>query len=303
MSNKYFPEYFCEGKINDSTKIKIKKLVGGIMNQRLCQTFRKSLSSIVLSVFTSLSVVAIYGNYDFVLTVIVSFCSVFTTALSSSIGNGIAVNSVEKNYEEMSNFIFGYSWISGLCFITLVCIYNPFMKLWMGAELLFPNYMVYLFSIYFYCLSMGDIRALYHSAAGLWWNGKSIWFIEAVANLILCLIMGKFWGAEGIIIATIITVLFINFGLGSQIVFRYYFKKISISDYYLNHIKYFTVTFLLSIPLSYITSLLPDSNYYYIIIRIVICLLISNLLYYLIYRKNRRFSYFKQLVSNRILNF
>ena len=91
--------------------------------------------------------------------------NIISTAIVPSIGNSIVTESVDKNYNDMNKFNFIYMWISGWCTICLACLFQPFMKIWMGEEYMFSSYfIIILLCIYFYVLKMGDIRAAYSDA-------------------------------------------------------------------------------------------------------------------------------------------
>ena len=87
------------------------------------------------------------------------------------------------------------------------------MKLWIGEDLMFPFLVVALIAVYFYMLKVGDIRAMYSDAAGLWWENRYRAIIESVVNIVLNYFLGKIWGVYGIILATLISLFVINYWL------------------------------------------------------------------------------------------
>lgn len=301
-SRRLYSQYICKGSISICQKEEIKRLVTGVMIQKICQTLRNSLDNICLAMFTDLTIVAIYGNYYFFLTTVVSMCSVFTTAISSVIGNSVAKFDSNINYEDMNRLIFGYSWLSGFCFTGMAVLSNPLMEIWAGEQLLFNQKIVFLLCVYYYILSIGDIRALYHSAAGLWWHGKTIWLIEASLNLILNVLLGYMFGVEGILFSTIITVLIINFGFGSKILFKYYFCDKSITQYFISHLKYFFVTFLISLITYSLCSNIMNEKFFDIVLKVLIVIILPNCIYIAVYRKNKFYMYYKGLCYNYITN-
>ena len=108
------------------------------------------------------------------------------------------------------------------------------MKIWVGEKMMFNYKVVILLYIYFYIDKMGEIKAVYSDAAGLWWKNRYRTAVETVVNIILNLLLVKIWGIYGIFLATIVTLFFLGFGMGTEILFRSYFKnvKIKISLYY-----------------------------------------------------------------------
>ena len=124
--------------------------------------------------------------------------------------NDLVIESKEKNYEDMSKFLFLYMWIAGWMTCCLACLYQPFMNIWVGRNLMLSLLNMFLFCLYFYCLQMGVIRGVYYDAAGLWWYGKFRAFSEAILNIVLNIVLGKFFGITGIIVATLISLILIN---------------------------------------------------------------------------------------------
>ena len=224
--NKNYPDYIPKGNVSSDIKKDLKKKVAGLFVYKVCGTTRNALDSIFISSFLGLTTVAIYNNYYLIMNAVTSFMIIITGSMLSGIGNSIVTNSVDKNYNDMKKFNFMYMWIAGWCTICLLCLYQPFMRLWMGEEYLLPFSCIIAICLYFYALKMGDIRATYSDAAGLWWETRYRAIAESIANCVLNYFLGRYFGLIGIILATLISLLIINFGYGSSIVFKYYFKGI-----------------------------------------------------------------------------
>lgn len=285
ITNKHYPQYVCKGNISKELLNELKLKISGLMISKLCGTTRNSLDSIIISSFVGLIPVAIYGNYYYIMSGIHAVLSVITTSITASVGNSIATETPEKNYKDMMKFMFLYSWIAGICVNCLLNLYQPFMKIWMGEEMLFPIYVVFALCVYFYSLTMGDIRSIYMTGAGLWWEGRYRSIMETVMNLVLNLILGKLFGVMGVVIATIISLLLINFGYGSHIVFKYYFKNGKTLLYYRQH-GYCALIVLLSCIVTYtFCNMLAFEGMLALIVNLTISVLISNIIFWVFYRK------------------
>lgn len=286
ITNKYYPQYVPRGTISKEIKNGIKKKVYGLMIHRACISTRNSLDSIFISAFLGLNMVAIYNNYYYIMTAVKSFLGVITGSIVSGVGNSITTESVSKNYNDMNKFNFMYMLIAGWCTICLLCLYQPFMKLWVGQEYMLDFVCVILFCVYFYTLCMGEIKATYSDAAGLWWESRHRAIIETITNVILNFVLGKLFGLKGIIIATLISLLVINFLYDSTIIFKHYFKEQKVFDYYKEHIKYFIVTLFIAIITFVICSFVSMGDFADLIIKGIICIIVPTVLYFVIYRKN-----------------
>ncbi|WP_050482989.1 lipopolysaccharide biosynthesis protein [Streptococcus equinus] len=294
FTNKMFPQYHCEGKIDSEQLLDMKYKVGGLMVNKICLTTRNTFDSIFISAFLGLTVSAIYGNYYYIMTAVIGIISVISSSMLAGIGNSIQTDSVEKNYNDLKKFNFLYMWLSGWCAICMLCLTQPFMIIWMGEENLFPFGVVILLCLYFYTLKMGDMRSLYSEAAGLWWQNRYRAIFESVANLILNFVMVKIWGIYGIISATLITLFLINFVGGSGIVFKYYFKNKKLIEFLNTHLFYFVITVGNAILTFYVTDKVEISGIVGLLIKGVVCIIVPNIIYSIFYLRRKELNYYFQ---------
>lgn len=227
-----YPEYKAKGQLDKKNDNKIKKNVVGIMMLRICTATRNSLDSIFLSKFLGLSVVGIYNNYFMMISALSSIISVIGDSIRSSIGNSVVTDSVDKNYNDMNKYNFIFMWFFGWCTITLLCLYQQFMKMWLGEQFMFSNTVVVLLCIYFYSLCIGNIRYIYSTTIGLWWKERYITFAQVIVNVVLNYILGQWLGVSGIILSTIISILCIEFVWAAKVLYKNYFKDKKISNYF-----------------------------------------------------------------------
>ena len=222
---------------------------------KIAAVSRNALDSIIVSAFLGLQAVAMYNNYYYIINALSSILLVLMNAIAAGVGNSVAVESKNKNLEDMRNINFLYMTISGFCLACLVSMYQPFMKIWVGDKFLFSEMIMILFSLYFILQKIGDVQAQYFDAAGLWWHGKWRGVIEAGFNLVLNIMLGYYFGVIGIVLATIITIVFINFPLSTYYTFKFYFKQsmlpfileqvaITVKIIFCSGICYFVVEFL-----------------------------------------------------------
>lgn len=297
MVKRMFPQYHCEGVLSPSLIQDIKQHVKGAFLSKACMASRNAFDSIFASMFLGLAVTAVYNNYYYIMHAIGVMLSVISTSFFGGVGNHVVVKSIEENFIELKKLDFLYMWISGWCTICLLCLFQPFMKLWMGEKMTFPIRVMLLFCIYFYLLTTGDMRSIYSSANGLWWKYRYRSLAETVANLILNFVLGKFFGVYGILLATIITIFVCSFLWGSRIVFKYYFQLSRLKEYYGYHMKYALVTFSLCILTYGICSLISCSNTFGILfLRMVVCAVLPNIGYTLIYRNTDMFHQIRGLM-------
>lgn len=298
IASKNFPQYSCRGKLEKNEVTAIAKQVGGLMISKICGVTRNGLDSIIVSAFIGLNAVAVYGNYYYLIISIHTMLGVITNSMRAGIGNSIVSESVEKNYEDMKKFTFLYAWISGLCTCCFVVLYQPFMQMWAGSENMFPDWLMLLFCLYFYILTVTDIRNVYIDATGIWWQNRTRPIIETIVNFILNIALGYFFGVTGIVLATIISMTFINIGYGSKVLFQAYFKGYSIVEYFADHIKYFVVTAITAAAVWFVCSIVPVVGIIGLVIRLMICMIVSNAVFVALFIKNPLIHYIKPMLRS-----
>lgn len=294
-SRKLFPQYVARGRIGELLKKDIKKQVAGVMIGKLSDTSRNSFDSIVLSSFLGLTVVAIYNNYYYIYSGLYAIMIVVHNAMQASVGNSIAVESVEKNHNDLLKFQFAFSWITGWITVCMFTLYQPFMKLWAGESLMLEFKDMVLFCAYFYAINMNGMRNLYFSGSGLWWKAKQAFVLEATGNLVLNLVLGYVWGVTGVLVATLVTIVLFNYIHRTQILFKSYFQSISPILFYKNQLIYLVTTILCCVVMNCICTRFEIFDG--IIFRIIACLIIPNVLMLILLYKKKEFHEMKSLMK------
>lgn len=294
ITQKEFPGYKPDGHLNPDLKQKIKKIVAGTFIQKACAITRNSLDSIFISAFLGLTLTGIYNNYYCISAAITSFMGIFVSSIAGGVGNHVATKNSDENFEELQKMDFLYLWFGGWCTICLLCLYQPFMTIWMGPENLLDNSTVLLLCIYFYLLKLGDIRSLYASAKGIWWEHKWRSITETVLNILLNYFFGKYYGINGIVLATILSLFFCNTIWSTQITFNIFWGKDKFTIFLKEQIKYSFITILIAyfcFELCYLNF--TENAYISLLYKFMLCLIFPNLMFFIIYRKH---SVFKQSI-------
>lgn len=302
VSKKMFSNIDCKGHIDAQLLNAIKKQVSGAFIGKICGQTRNALDGIFISSFLGLTQVAIYSNYFYIISAVHNFMNVITNSMIGGVGNSIAKESVEKNFKDFNKFTFLYAWIAGWLTCCLACLYQPFMRIWTGVDLMLPFGTMVLFCIYLYVLSASDIKNVYYTARGLWWEGRWRAIIEVIVNIILHYFATKYCGIFGIILASVITMLSVNFVYGIAILFKYYFSNESLVKYLLKHSFYFAITVIVCSLVYWICSFLPDTTILNLLIIAVVATILSNMVFYMIYRKTMVFNEIKPMFNRLLMN-
>ncbi len=71
-------------------------------------------------------------------------------SITAGVGNSMLTKSIDQNYEEFCIFTLLVSFVNGICCACFMGLYQSFMKLWMGENLLLPFSLVVLLCVYFW---------------------------------------------------------------------------------------------------------------------------------------------------------
>lgn len=288
--NKEYPEYRPVGKL-EKTEIKnIFIKVRDLFGHKLSSVVTVSIDTIIISTFLGLNMVTIYNNYYYLLSAISGVLDIIYQGVLAGIGNSIASETKQKNKNDFNKFSFINSWIVGWCSICFLCLYQPMIKIWLGDAFLLPFSSVILLCIYFYVWKIRQSVLVYKDAAGMWNIDKIKPYVEIIINLILNIILVQFIGINGIILATIISMLCISLPWENKKFFKEYFNESTV-EYYKKMLLYLIVTILGAFITYSICNLIIVQGVSGFIMKILICVFVPNIILCImcIIEKNKNF--------------
>ncbi len=274
VSRRLYSDYQPKGKIDDELKTDLYKRTKGLFIGNVSNVTRNSFDSIIISSFIGIGAVGIYNNYFLIFSGLYTFINYIPYAMRPSVGNSIAVENVEKNYKDLRKFQLIYGLLVGICSCCMIALYQPFMRLWLGEKYLMSNVAAYSLGLYFYLAMICGVVNLYLSGFGLWDKLNKMYLVEAVSNLLLNIILCKRYGVEGVIFATIITLLFLRVIPMVVVTFKYYFK-VDRSGFAVFMIRDFVVFLVMTVISLKIVSMVSVNS----IGRFIICGLLVSLAY------------------------
>lgn len=274
--NRHYPRLKPEGNISPALKASITKKVKALIGTKLNTVVLNAADNIVMAAFLGLTAITMYGNYYYIMSSVVGFLSICYASMTAGLGNCIATETVEKNYGDFMRFSFMNAWLVGWCAICLLCLYQPFMHIWVGEELMFSFPIVIEFVIYFYIYQLRKIPVVYKDAAGIWWEDRFRPYVCMVVNLVLNIILVQVIGVSGIILSTVFS-LAISIPWENYTIFKYVFGKNS-KEYYKKMFCYMLTTIISGGVCFWVCGLLGDGISLFVV-KMVICLIVPNVVF------------------------
>lgn len=290
LVSKKYPQYVCKGKVEKETIAGIRKRVYGLICQKIGDVVLNAVDNIVISVFQGLTVLGIYNNYMFINNGLTRMLFVFRGAVTPVVGNSVAVETKEKNYRNFNHLQLLYFWLGSWAAICQLCLMQPFIGLWAGKKWLVDTVTAVMFVLYFYLDSGRYMVMMYNTAAGIWWEGRYVPLISSVVNLTINLILVRFIGLKGILLSTIIALVFIDIPFRCRVLFKYYFD---FANAWKTYIGKQVINFVFMTVVGAITYKVCMIFSGYTILTLLgrgcICIVLPNILLFLGYRKSKDF--------------
>ncbi len=208
--NKMYPQYKANGKLDKKEINMINNRVKDLFTSKIGGVIVNSSDTLVISAFLGLSMLSMYQNYFFILNSIILIISIIFNSCMAGIGNSIIVETKEKNFNDFKKFTFITVWLSGICTCCLLCLYQPFMKIWVGQKYELAFSVVVCLCIYYFIYEINQLLNMYKDAAGIWHEDRFRPLVTALSNLIMNLILVQWIGIYGVVLSTVISMLFIG---------------------------------------------------------------------------------------------
>ena len=297
FANKMYPTYKPEGKLNKEEVKGINRRVGDLFTSKLGGIIVNSADTIVISAFLGLSVLGVYNNYYYIMNSVLGFVTVIFTACTAGIGNSLIVDTEEKNLRDLNKLTFLISWIGCFCCSCFLCLYQPFMRIWVGEKYLLSFGCVVCFVIYFYIRILNQVLIVYKDAAGMWHEDRFRPLCTALANLIMNIVLVQFIGIYGILLSTVLSTLFIGMPWVIHNLFTVVFKN-GQKKYTIDLLRYTGISVLLCMVTYFIFDLFSfTSDLMIIVVGLILSCIVPNIMFILCFRKTKVFKETMMLVD------
>lgn len=299
-ADKLYPQFSPKGKLSKQEVSKINGRIKDLFTSKIGAIIVNSADTIVISAFLGLTALAVYQNYYFILTSIMGFVTIVFSAVTAGIGNSLVVETQEKNFKDLNVFTFIICWIAGFCSCCFLNLYQPFMELWVGKDLMLDFSIVICFVIYFYVCEVNQLLNTYKDAGGIWHEDRFRPLVTAIANLGMNLIMVQFWGLYGIILSTVLSMLLIGMPWLFYNLFTTMFEKKYMKQYLISIAFYVCMSVVASVISVVVCDFINFSLWLTLLIRFIVCLIIPNVIFLVVYCRTDEFKQSVLLVNKML---
>ena len=300
---KMYPRYAPRGELPKEAARDIFRRVRDLFTSKLSATVFDSADTLVISAFMGLTVLAVYQNYYFIITALRMMLVVILNACMAGVGNKLVMESKEANYRDLERISLLFGWLLCVSSSMLLCLYQPFMLVWMGGDSMLQGGIVVCFVVYYYTMGANKMINMFKDAAGIWRIDRWRPLTAALVNLGLNLITVRWLGLYGVLLSSVVSIVFI------QIPWLFYnlFREVFPRQFMGRYIRLFcglTAAALVCCGASWLLCGLFDLNVWpTLILNAAVGFLVPNLVCWSVYGRNPVFrdslSHLKRILLSR----
>ena len=252
-----------------------------------------STTTIIISAFVGVVDAGIYGNYLMLVTQVNSFVVMIFTAVTASVGNLCVNESKDLQYAVFKRIQYLSDFFAVFCFVCFVCLFNPFIKIWIGEEMLFSMPIVIVISLNVFVSFIRKAVLTFRDAMGLFVMDWYKPIIEAVVGIALAIGLSYVWGTFGILVGNIFPMICSSMIIENYVLFKYGLQK-SLKRQIMELLLTTCFTAALTIAIYFLLSLMPGGIGWFVL-KLILCVVLSAGAFFLATCWMPEFKYYKNL--------
>lgn len=296
IANRMYPFLKNEkaDRIEKESLSEILKNTKALMLHKVGEVVKFSTDNLIISKFVGLQEVGLYSNYTLIQQALMNILSQIFTSMTASVGNLGVTSGDEKKYQIFCRAFFLNAWSYGFCGTAFLCLAQDFLGVFFGKEYLMDQRVLFLIVLNFYLVGMRKTTLTFRDAFGLFWQNRYMPIAESGINLVLSLVLVQKFGIIGVLLGTVLSTVLLPWWIEPYIVFRDGLKR-GILEYWKQYWKYTAITAISVVITWQFCEHLPlEMGIIRLVIKGCICFVLPNCIYFLIYRSQEEYEYFRE---------
>lgn len=290
FARKKYPELSQKSSVQLSkTEIStIKKNVWALFIRRVGSVVLVSTDNIIINSYISTGMVGIYSNYTLIVTSIQMITTQMFTAMTATVGNYVASKSKKEVEQLFETYTYTIFLVYGFCSICLYTLTNRFILLLWGESYLLSETTLFIIVINYFLYGFQVAINNFRDTTGLFVQGKYRALFSATVNVVLSLLLVRYFGVSGVILGTVLSRITVSTWYDPYIMYKHYFEKHAFK-YFLRLALYTCIIILACFVSSFACSFFPNSLPYLFFSAFVACA-ISIVILCVPFMKTKEFS-------------
>lgn len=219
-------------ELNEDVKKEVITKTKATFMHRIGGLLVNTVDSIVIGAFISVSILGIYSNYLIIVTGMIGVLVLIFTSITSILGHSYARNTKEVFYNQFKHIYLLNFIVAFVFFLGFFAIIDPLISLLFTDVSVLSRDIVLIITINYFIQFMRNANLTFRDASGLFYYDRYKPLFEGLTNLVLSIAFVFIWGIQGVLIATILTNLFITHIVEPYVLYKYGFEK-KVKNYYI----------------------------------------------------------------------
>lgn len=244
--------------------------------------------NLLLSALVGTVSVGRYSNYFLIIGSVRQVLEQMFQGITASVGNmGVEADRsrIKKIFE--ASFFMG-QWIYGLAAICMYEALDLFVGLSFGRQYVFAGNVTLILCLNFYITGMRQASLVFRDSMGLFWYDRYKSLAEAVINLVVSLILGRYLGTAGVFLGTMASTAATSLWVEPYMLYKHRLQA-PCRFYFLRYLLYASVTFALWYVLDVVCGNIKGNPWAVCVLRVLLCFAAANLVYLVLYHRTKEF--------------
>ena len=255
----------------------IYKIAGVLLN---------STDNVLISLLIGTVWVGYLANYITIINGISSFYTVIFTGLTASIGNLVVLETKEKKLEIFEIMLFVSSWLAIVFSVCLYVLSGEFVTLWIGEKYVLEDSVVLAKVLMLYLSCSLQPLFCYREALGLYRKTKYVMLASALINIVLSIIMGKWFGLAGILYASIIAMLVTYLWYEPVLMYKECFE-VSSRRYFVQRLGEVVYLVIALMGINFVSGRVPATGWFTWVFKAGVVFAVANIYCFILFRKSK----------------
>ncbi len=297
-----YPQFHRERTLRREERTAALSLVGDTFMHKIGGVIVNSADTIIISMSMGLTILGQYQNYYYIMNLVYYVPTLIRNSSQAGLGNRFVHSDSQNKMDLFRKMTFLFLWIIGICVPCFLCLFQPFIGVWVGESNLLSYGVVILFACYFLMLVLMEIGGTFEFAAGCIHKDRFRPLIEGGVNLALNIILIRYIGLYGVLLSTIVSMLFLSYPWLLHNLFHNVFHC-KPREYVWFLVKYLLLTGVNIVICLFVCYWLPSTGAWAFVIRLIVCLVISNVVFFLVTRKTTEFAWMRGVLARGVKSF
>ena len=274
--------------VNKRTKAMFSHKIGGVLVM--------TVDSVIISAFIGVGVLGLYTNYKSIVDSMAGILGLVFSSIVSILGHSYASNTKAVYHNQFKQLYLINYIITFIFYLGYFSVIDGIIGIIFGTQFIIDKDIVIVITLNYYIQFMRQVTMSFKDASGTFYNDRYKPLLEGITNLILSLILVQFFGIIGVLVATIITNLFITHIIEPYVLYKYAFGDSPKNYYFTNYagIAIFTLAL-------FIFNLIPFPTYSNLWIDVLVkgsaSVFISSVVLMIIYLTNKNM---RKIINNLV---